>query len=505
MPAPVPAPVPAPAPDLALRAERSREARANVYARVVAIAIGLLKMLLELQQTRKTGALDVAGPGARVRLFVEDGQVVFADEGTVGGALGLMLEHEHATEAQVQQKLMRALAWSSATFRFIESRGPLDVPNRLVTTIEPLVIAALRLADRERLEELILQARPRYAALRGDSVPGGGSAKLVTIARVNAFRLSASEDAFARTLDGSRTVADLLADEGADEVDRCVILAGLLLTDVLDLHRGPIAVRPMGVPRPVSRAPAKVDADVAPEARQASGSPAPSVMGATAEVNAEADANANANANAEADADANAEADAEADADAEAEAEAGAEARVEVSARARSASAGWLIGMIVVAAVAGGVLLMRARVGEGVAEVDASAVISATGAPASTGTSAKATADGAEAAEPAASASAAMIASPERAKAAPSPSGAPGDASYVRTSDALPTADATKGVISLPSAADGHRVYVDGRLAGVPPPAIVVACGHHVVKIGSQGREQQVLVPCGGALSIPYP
>ncbi|MDB4933565.1 MAG: hypothetical protein JWP87_537, partial [Labilithrix sp.] len=263
--------------------------------RVVAIAIGLLKMLLELQQTRKTGALDVAGPGARVRLFVEEGEVVLADEGTIGETLGRILVREQvltqaqyatalesmaelrasgkramlgevfvdlgllsaeqvhaALAAQVQQKVMRALAWANASFRFIETEAPLAIADRFNTAVEPLAIAALRLADRERIDELLVQARPRYAALRGDRVPGGGSTKLESIARVNAFRFSPLEDAFARTLDGSRTVSELL-DEKDAVVDRGVILAGLLLTEALDLHRSPIAVRSMGVPRPAKK------------------------------------------------------------------------------------------------------------------------------------------------------------------------------------------------------------------------------------------------------------
>jgi hypothetical protein len=79
------------------------------------------------------------------------------------------------------------------------------------------------------------------------------------------------------------------------------------------------------------------------------------------------------------------------------------------------------------------------------------------------------------------------------------------DASYAPPSPDLPSVDATKGVLILPAAADTHRVYVDGRLAGVPPPPIVVGCGPHVVKIGSLGREQSVVVPCGGGVSIAYP
>jgi hypothetical protein len=79
------------------------------------------------------------------------------------------------------------------------------------------------------------------------------------------------------------------------------------------------------------------------------------------------------------------------------------------------------------------------------------------------------------------------------------------DASYAEVDAGLPSVDATRGVLVLPTAADSHRVYVDGRVAGVPPPPVVVACGRHIIKIGSQGREQVVLVPCGGSLRLAYP
>ena len=87
------------------------------------------------------------------------------------------------------------------------------------------------------------------------------------------------------------------------------------------------------------------------------------------------------------------------------------------------------------------------------------------------------------------------------------------DASYAGGDAGLPAAiDAgvanlggERGVLLMPLNADSHRVYVDGRLAGVPPPPIVIGCGKHVVKIGSQGREQSVIVPCGGSVSLTYP
>jgi hypothetical protein len=741
--------------------------------RVVAIAIGLLKMLLELQQTRTSGALDVAGPSARVRLFVEDGRVVFADEGTVGETLGRILVREHvltqeqygtaiewmsdlrsagktarlgevfvelglltheqvmaALAAQVQQKVMRALAWSSATFRFLESHGPLELADRFVTPVEPLVIAALRLADQERIFTLLSQARPRYAALRGDRLPGGGSTRLESIARVNAFRLPAAEDAFARTLDGSRTVAALLDeadDPDAARVDRGVVVAALLLTEALDLHRGPTAVRPMGRPKTArggsasasarlsANASVKAEAEAEAEAGPRSdANPRPSALewplppavsmavSMTLEPAAESEpriaggtqmapllaekafqagkklvrahrlaeavaelkraaslyraveydlwaawAEARADARGEAQhvealravaelaiaqdterafatfvlghlakrrgddahaaelfararaldpeiatidawevrlkigepspastrgevtalaplltgdkgevvAKASAEAEAEAEARTKTEAEdasaqserreeerpnvsgvalqVAADARLgtelrtradrEVAVRARrrkpratarvienaeavdavgatrpKSSRGWLLPAAIVAAITAGTWVV-ARSGPHDAAPSATSPLAVSSSPAEPVSAAPAVS-----VAPIVSAVTAVSAAPV-VSVAPVSSGVPSDASYAEVDASLPSVDSSKGVLVLPGAADGHRVYVDGRVAGVPPPPIVVGCGRHTVKIGSQGRELIVSVPCGGSLPLAYP
>jgi hypothetical protein len=65
--------------------------------------------------------------------------------------------------------------------------------------------------------------------------------------------------------------------------------------------------------------------------------------------------------------------------------------------------------------------------------------------------------------------------------------------------------DTTKGTLVLPPAAEGHRVYIDGRLIGALPAELVVPCGRHVVKIGSRGRDQRVVVPCGEDVFVAYP
>lgn len=252
----------------------------------MAIAIGLLKTLLELARSKKSGAIDVRGGGARVRLFVEDGAVVFADEGTIGETLGRILVRENviredqynaalermaelstrgtparlgevllemkvltkaqldaALSAQVRQKVVRAIAAGSSSYRFIECHGALQVAARFATPVEPLALAALRLAPEDQVEELLDLALTRYPALRGDGTTRGGALRAETLKRVEAFGFQPEERAFVLALDGTRTSAEILAD--TTDVSPAVVLSALLLTDCLDLHASaPGAGRP---------------------------------------------------------------------------------------------------------------------------------------------------------------------------------------------------------------------------------------------------------------------
>src|SRR5437868_3078639 len=79
---------------------------------------------------------------------------------------------EAALSAQVQRKVIRALGWSTARVSFVEAFGLVDVDVRHATPIEPLVLAALRVAPLSKVEELFVQARSRFPALRTDGIAG---------------------------------------------------------------------------------------------------------------------------------------------------------------------------------------------------------------------------------------------------------------------------------------------------------------------------------------------
>jgi serine/threonine protein kinase len=83
------------------------------------------------------------------------------------------------------------------------------------------------------------------------------------------------------------------------------------------------------------------------------------------------------------------------------------------------------------------------------------------------------------------------LAAAERQSAAPAPAEAP-----------PPSPASQRGAIAVPLSRGGHRVWIDGRLAGASPGTFPVTCGGHIVRVGSQGAVQRVEVACGAELTV---
>jgi sulfatase modifying factor 1 len=98
-------------------------------------------------------------------------------------------------------------------------------------------------------------------------------------------------------------------------------------------------------------------------------------------------------------------------------------------------------------------------------------------------------------------------ASPANPHAAPPPTPTMPAPAPARTRDVAPDAvnGPQKGAISVPASAAGHRVFVDGRVTPSSLGNVVVDCGPHTVRVGHDGRDQPVDVPCGGRTSVAYP
>jgi hypothetical protein len=72
-----------------------------------------------------------------------------------------------------------------------------------------------------------------------------------------------------------------------------------------------------------------------------------------------------------------------------------------------------------------------------------------------------------------------------------------GSAEWVRES--IPTG---MGLLTTSGSAPGHRIFVDERIVGQTPHAVLVKCGAATVKIGSAGRTRSIDVPCGNEIAI---
>jgi hypothetical protein len=48
----------------------------------------------------------------------------------------------------------------------------------------------------------------------------------------------------------------------------------------------------------------------------------------------------------------------------------------------------------------------------------------------------------------------------------------------------------------------GHRVFIDGQVAGQGGKDITWQCGSHRIKVGSAGKENTVDIPCGGTVEV---
>jgi hypothetical protein len=125
----------------------------------------------------------------------------------------------------------------------------------------------------------------------------------------------------------------------------------------------------------------------------------------------------------------------------------------------------------------------------------------------------------AETSPPAPPARAAVSASPTASQpkpAAPAPSEAASaptaPSSATSTSSSAPAsppppkgtlvADETHGIVLTPASAGGHRIFIDGHVAGEAPTPLSVRCGTHTIKVGSGGKEEDVDVPCGGTITL---
>ena len=83
----------------------------------------------------------------------------------------------------------------------------------------------------------------------------------------------------------------------------------------------------------------------------------------------------------------------------------------------------------------------------------------------------------------------------------PSPASVP-PASSASAVASTPAPSSTSGTVTVGPSRGGHRVWVDKHIVGESPGTFSVRCGWRTVQVGSQGRVQNIQIPCGGDVEV---
>jgi len=234
-----------------------------------------------LEVGQRTGVLEVVSDEVTTLLYFQDGRLVFAEQGTLGETLGRVLLREgkldqrqyarvidHMTAAlidseqmrfgeaavalgflrpdevsdalatQVRRKLLCCFQWERVRMSFDPGTEALGEVAHFPSEVLPLVCEGIRRHwDLEQAERVLAPHTERYP-MPVES-PGAVSERL---------RLHPAESRFLRRLDGSKTVAQLLASSDLDSLLLHQLVAALVVTSSVRLADEPVASEGRGAP-----------------------------------------------------------------------------------------------------------------------------------------------------------------------------------------------------------------------------------------------------------------
>ncbi len=226
----------------------------------------LISALLAVQRERRSGVYVVKADDTRTYLYFDRGKLVFAEQGTLGDTLGRVLvrtgkltseqyvaalrsmtqriiDNEQmrfgevvvelgfltsdqvleALAAQVREKVIHCLMLDRPDWSFEERSDPVARVGRFPMPVEPMVLAAMRRLDPDRIDGILQPARDGCLRLTMD-------ASVIS----ERFGLSGPEQRFLELLDGSRSTRKLLEAGPADSAPAAV-LAALIASAYVEL------------------------------------------------------------------------------------------------------------------------------------------------------------------------------------------------------------------------------------------------------------------------------
>jgi len=232
----------------------------------------LVRSMLALRGEQKTGVFQVDAGGVRTLVYFMDGAVVYAEDLPPGETLGRLLVRErlltpeqytrvlqqmteaepereqlrfgavavecgYLTDEQLDQALVDQIKWriirafqrEDHEWSLREGRGAVDGVPLFYLPLEPLVLQAALALSREASADLI----PAASRLRFPVHVADPSAIAV------AFELKPGESAFVESIDGCKSVSDLISTSVSQPVrmHQSAILAALLWTRSVEADR----------------------------------------------------------------------------------------------------------------------------------------------------------------------------------------------------------------------------------------------------------------------------
>jgi hypothetical protein len=248
---------------------------------------GLVLSLLALQREKRTGVVTVRTEGAVTFLYLRDGVLVFAEEGSFGETLGRLLVRQrqitqeqyveiigtmtdalvlneqlrfgevavelgYLGEEQVRRALVDQIRWKivrvfqrpEVSWQFEDSLARLDDVGYFPMHVEALVLETLRWVDDDtKLQLGLAAALDERLCIKPEAAPG----------LADRFGLTPAEHGFVLRLNGARTIAALLDSTSDDEVDTHALLTALIVTRAVGPAPTAKAASP-AVPAPRARA-----------------------------------------------------------------------------------------------------------------------------------------------------------------------------------------------------------------------------------------------------------
>ncbi len=174
---------------------------------------------------------------AQARQTFERASAEHALHGQVLLREGLLSEHDLvlALSAQLETKLFDIFGWPSGAFQFKENAHIPESAQGLRTSCATNIVRGVaQHYTADRLEELLEPFGASYPAPAADP-----------FLRHQALQLDSPADLVAKTLDGSRTMAQILGDQRWSRVQAQKLVYSLYCAGVLDLWEGPIELPPV--------------------------------------------------------------------------------------------------------------------------------------------------------------------------------------------------------------------------------------------------------------------